>query len=360
LIVVSGPDGAIVRRINDPLAFNSDRLGWWAVVPAGDVDGDHVPDILAGIWADVAGKQDAGAVLVISGASGAVMHRCTDPLAPASENFGLDLANIGDVTGDGRADFAASENGRNTPGAVSSGAIAIVSPTDCSIVGRLLDPSPIAGGNLAIGSLTGTGNLTGIGDLTGDGKPDIVAGSDWGARGHLVLFSETSNCESPDNCPLVTNPKQLDSDGDAAGNLCDVCPANADPSQVDTDGDGLGDACDCRATDATSRAPGDRIRVDVTQAGRILWTPAASAEGYFVRRGDIASRGLGSYGLCWQHVTSGAAHAGDAGVVDSVVPPVGSGVFYLVQGDDSLCGKGSLGFDSQERLRVVSGQDVCP
>jgi len=52
--------------------------------------------------------------------------------------------------------------------------------------------------------------------------------------------------------------------------------------------------------------------------------------------------------------------AGDVGVLDSSVPAVGAGVFYLVQGVDSVCSRGLLGFDSLERLRTVSGPDVCP
>ncbi|MGB5178181.1 MAG: metallophosphoesterase family protein [Gammaproteobacteria bacterium] len=50
--------------------------------------------------------------------------------------------------------------------------------------------------------------------------------------------------KNPDNCPLVVNPGQADSDGDGAGDACDNCSAVANPDQVDTDGDGDGDACD--------------------------------------------------------------------------------------------------------------------
>ncbi|BFZ01488.1 hypothetical protein BsWGS_04527 [Bradybaena similaris] len=51
---------------------------------------------------------------------------------------------------------------------------------------------------------------------------------------------------SPDNCPLVANPDQVDSekDPDKKGDACDNCPTVPNPDQVDTDTDGLGDNCD--------------------------------------------------------------------------------------------------------------------
>lgn len=51
----------------------------------------------------------------------------------------------------------------------------------------------------------------------------------------------------PDNCPLIYNPDQIDTEdggGDKHGDACDNCPTVMNPDQSDTDKDGLGDVCD--------------------------------------------------------------------------------------------------------------------
>ncbi|MGX9728877.1 MAG: thrombospondin type 3 repeat-containing protein [Candidatus Electronema sp. VV] len=65
--------------------------------------------------------------------------------------------------------------------------------------------------------------------------------------------------DSTDNCPLVANANQKNTDGDTLGDACDTdddndavldasdnCPLVANPDQKDSDGDKIGDVCDPR------------------------------------------------------------------------------------------------------------------
>ena len=96
-------------------------------------------------------------------------------------------------------------------------------------------------------------------DLGGDGDADQI-------------------CDVQDNCPEVSNPAQVDADGDGAGDACDACPFDADDDadgdgacgdvdncpdlandQTDADGDGLGDACDPCPEDPENDADGNGV-----------------------------------------------------------------------------------------------------
>ena len=47
-----------------------------------------------------------------------------------------------------------------------------------------------------------------------------------------------------DNCRLVPNKDQQNSDSDSFGDACDNCPTVPNTDQKDTDNNGQGDACD--------------------------------------------------------------------------------------------------------------------
>jgi hypothetical protein len=74
--------------------------------------------------------------------------------------------------------------------------------------------------------------------------------------------------DADDNCPLVSNPDQTNTDGDGLGDICDPdddndtiadaddnCPLVSNPDQTDSDGDGLGDACDASPTPTPTPPP---------------------------------------------------------------------------------------------------------
>jgi hypothetical protein len=51
-------------------------------------------------------------------------------------------------------------------------------------------------------------------------------------------------CGDVDNCPLIANGDQVDTDHDCIGDVCDPLPNIYDPSVSDSDGDGIGNVCD--------------------------------------------------------------------------------------------------------------------
>gem|GEM_PF-1019853 len=68
-------------------------------------------------------------------------------------------------------------------------------------------------------------------------------------------YQENSDADSHgdacDNCPNTDNEDQANSDSDSHGNVCDNCPNTDNEDQANTDGDNWGNACDNCPTTAT-------------------------------------------------------------------------------------------------------------
>jgi FG-GAP repeat len=164
----SGATGALIRTVNG--VANFDRFGR-ALAPAGDLNGDGVPDLYVGSPARF-GLAMPGRVYGISGSNGAVILTATRNVG--GDRFGWALAAAGDRNGDGKVDVAVG----TTVGVVEvrSGAFGGVLhvqsgfPAQPATNGLIMRPFP-------------------IGDLDGDGVIDVAVGSpNSGDNGLLIVF----------------------------------------------------------------------------------------------------------------------------------------------------------------------------
>ena len=159
-------------KVQDSGGRSGDRFGG-ALAVVGDVNGDGVPELVAGSpHADVQGG-DSGAVALLDGATRAVLCHGQIPGGVAYDNLGSGVAGLGDVNGDGVPDFAAGAPGHDLK-ATAAGAVVVysgaVTGATCSVLAKLTDPDGMANDRLGEG-------VAGPGDVTGDGVPDLAAGA---------------------------------------------------------------------------------------------------------------------------------------------------------------------------------------
>jgi hypothetical protein len=198
-----------------------------------DEDGDAVPDGNPG---------PCGLGAPCGGPGQSPCDNC--PYAPNPDQADLDGDGIGDacdcdIDGDGLPNNGPAQDGALCPHCGAAGEPA------CDACPYTFDPEPTdTDDDPAPGAACSC-------DKDDDGVPDD-GGLD--ASGHA--------CQGTDNCPLVANPDQRDTDGDGIGDACDPdcngdgipnyldnCPCGHAPGQQDLDGDGFGDACDCDIDD---------------------------------------------------------------------------------------------------------------
>jgi Putative metal-binding motif/FG-GAP-like repeat/FG-GAP repeat len=291
------PPYQTARRITDPQASAGDEFGN-EVAGVGDVTGDGVPDFAVGAWLDDAqGGTDSGSVLVYSGATRAPACRLVDPFGSPGDGLGISLAGVGDVTGDGVPDIAAGEYGYDKPELQQTGAVAIFSGADCSFVRRCVDPNPVGG-------LLGR-SVAAMPDIDGDGVPEIVSGEPGGSPGAVLVLSGR-------DCSVLRrlqepSPVPFDGFGTSVLGLPDIT------------GDGIADIAAGAIYDDTQA--GD-------QSGSV--SLFSGADGSFVRKlidpAGSSFRGIGAD-------LAGADFDGD-GLVDIVVGPNSGNAALVFSGRD--------------------------
>jgi hypothetical protein len=155
-----------------------DGLFGSVVIGLGDVNGDGYADVLVGAYEGVADPRAAGAAYLHLGGAGGL---ATVPAlvlrgGRGGEQFGTRLAALGDVDGDGYADFAvaAAKHGEDEAGAVF---VFHGSPRGPDAAPRTTLRGPGPGARFGA-------SLAGVGDQDGDGFPDLMVA----AAGRVLLF----------------------------------------------------------------------------------------------------------------------------------------------------------------------------
>jgi len=158
--------------------FHLEQFGY-SVAVVRDLDGDLVRDVLVGAPDAVFGRT-AGSVFVLSGANGSLLSQIHGP--SPGDCFGVAVEEVGDVDGDGVADFALGAHQRAAAlPAAGPGFVTVVSGADGSLLHSFRGS--------ALGDRFGTA-IAGA-DLDGDGFGDVVVGApgDFTLPGFATAFS---------------------------------------------------------------------------------------------------------------------------------------------------------------------------
>ncbi|MFQ5748137.1 MAG: FG-GAP repeat domain-containing protein [Planctomycetota bacterium] len=161
--MINGADGTFLFNVRGPTNLGDIEFGYSAA-PAGDLDGDGIPDFAVGTHS---GKL----VQFFSGGTGALLRTVN-----GGPTFGRELADLGDADGDGLRDLLVNQTSANTVHLISG-----------------MDGSTLASVAATDGVDFGI-SIAGAGDMDGDGAPDFLVGDDGALQGagRVRLYSSAT------------------------------------------------------------------------------------------------------------------------------------------------------------------------
>jgi hypothetical protein len=232
-------DDAALATVTGTL--EDERMGR-STVALGDVDGDGINDFAVGAPLAEGVGASSGRVFIVSGADaligGDVFYLAVIEADNAGDQVGTDIAPLGDLDGDGLADFAVAAKGFNGAGGSDTGAVAVFlgSSLDGNTLLTFGDALVIIEGEL-ISDAFGT-SIANAGDVDRDGTQDLLVGApghDGGAvnAGKAYLFRGSR---------IIAG--QVQSAGDATVTFLGGAQGDALGGDVAGPGDIDGDGCD--------------------------------------------------------------------------------------------------------------------
>ncbi len=161
--VYSGQNGSILYTFTGGTSGNL-QFGY-SVAGGRDVDGDGVNDIAVGSFGDDTNALNAGAAWVFSGATGAVITTVYGD--NARDNLGNDVALVGDLNGDGKADLLAAAVGDDT-NATSAGMVRLYVGDTGAVIATIRGNSASGEFGYSVGDFA---------DINGDGIEEFLVGA---------------------------------------------------------------------------------------------------------------------------------------------------------------------------------------
>jgi hypothetical protein len=240
--MISGATSAVLQHQVGPAP--SDVFGYRVCVP-GDLDGDGVNDYLVGV-PDLLVFSGPGKVFAYSGATGASLFELDGQ--QKTEEFGYFMAGLGDIDGDGTADFGVSGPRFSTSSVPGAGRVVVYSGRTQSVLYTIT-------GKNSSGFMT---TVCGLGDLDLDGVPDFGCGANGDGPNGEGAFTVYSG---------ATRQKLYSLHGEVHRDWFGADAA----SLGDTDGDGFVDFAVAAPGHSLGAGAEGRVYVYSGPTGALLW-----------------------------------------------------------------------------------------
>jgi len=175
--IASGTNGG-------PTLTNGDQFGV-SVANIGDLNGNGVTDLAVGTYLDDTGGTNRGAVYILfmnsdgTVASSVKIASGTNggPTLADSDQFGISVANIGDLNGNGVTDLAVGSFGDDTGGTDRGATYILFMNSDGTVASSVKIASGTNGGPTLADSDQFGFSVANIGDLNGNGATDLAVGA---------------------------------------------------------------------------------------------------------------------------------------------------------------------------------------